>query len=105
MEIGRFIIYNGNLQLLKSYYRAFYDIASACRIDYLMLILRRKDLDFHRKLFGVDVLIEKVEENFGSHLDFMCVGWNLAKTRPSFFKWTASVSTNQQQASIFKEYS
>lgn len=89
MEIGRFIIADGNFCLLKKYYRAFYEVAKSSRVDYVVMIMRRKDLAFHQKLFGIDVLIDKVGENFGSDLDFMCAGWDVENTRPAFFKWIA----------------
>ncbi|MEZ5480477.1 MAG: hypothetical protein R3E95_24245, partial [Thiolinea sp.] len=89
MEIGRFIIRDGNMALLKKYYQAFYQVARSCDIDYVVIVMRHKDLEFHRKLFGIDVLVERLGESFGSQLTFMCAGWNLDNTRPAFFKWVA----------------
>ncbi|MGB0849231.1 MAG: N-acyl amino acid synthase FeeM domain-containing protein [Thiolinea sp.] len=87
MEIGRFIIRDGDCSLLKKYYQAFYEIAKSSQVDYVVMIMRRKDLAFHKKLFGIDILIDAIGENFGSELTFMCAGWDVDNTRPAFFKW------------------
>ena len=68
------------------------NIAIAYEIDYIIVIMACKNLNFHRRLFGIDVLVGKMEENFGSDLNLMCFGLDLAKIRPSFFKWTSSLS-------------
>ena len=89
MEIGRFIIRDNDRCLLKKYYQAFYEIAKSTQVDYVVMVMRRKDLAFHKKLFGIDVLVDAIGENFGSEHTFMCAGWNVANTRPAFFKWIA----------------
>ena len=86
MEIGRFVI-NDKQNLLKSYYKSAYDIAITQGIDILLMIIRHKDLPFHQKLLGAQLLKEDVGESFGSDYQFSCLAWNIENTHSRFLHW------------------
>lgn len=89
MEIGRFVI-RDQQNLLKSYYKAAYEVAIRKGVDIILMVIRQKDIGFHQKLIGTQVLREDIGETFGSSHRFSCLSWELANTRPAFFKWTAA---------------
>lgn len=89
MEIGRFVI-RDQQNLLKSYYKAAYAVAVRKGIDVILMVIRQKDIGFHQKLIGTQVLREDIGETFGSCHPFSCLSWEIADTKPAFFKWTAS---------------
>lgn len=89
MEIGRFVI-QGKQNLLKSYYKSAYRIAIYQGIDILLMIIRHKDLVFHKDLLGATILAENIKENFGSTHQFSCVAWNIEQTHTRFLHWIAA---------------
>ena len=90
MEIGRFVIEEKN-SLLQHYYKAVYEISNREKVDIVLMIIRQKNIPFHQRMIGVDVLSEDVNENFGSEHCFACVAWDIAKTKKRFSRWVASV--------------
>lgn len=89
MEFGRLVISDGE-NLVKSYYKAAYEVAVRRGIDIILIVIRQKNIPFHKRLLGVNVLSEDVGEGFGSPHKFCCLSWDVANTKPGFFKWTAS---------------
>lgn len=89
MEIGRFVI-RDQQNLVRSYYKAAYEVAVRRGIDIILMVIRQKDIRFHQKLIGTEVLSEDIGENFGSSHSFSCLSWDIATTKPAFFKWTAA---------------
>lgn len=89
MEIGRFVI-RDEQSLVKQYYRAAYEVAVRKGIDIILIVIRQQHIPLHRKLIGARLLAEDVGESFGSAYKFCCLGWEIANTKPAFFKWTAS---------------
>ncbi|MEZ5452571.1 MAG: hypothetical protein R3E93_07060 [Thiothrix sp.] len=90
MEIGRFVI-RGNLNLVKHYYKAAHAIAVRQGIDSLLMVIRQKDVLFHQKRLGAELLAEDVGEDFGSGQPFACMAWDVSKTTPAFLRWVASL--------------
>ena len=90
MEIGRFVI-EGKQCLLKHYYKAVLEVSIRENVDIVLMVIRQKDILFHQRLIGIDVLSEDIGENFGSEFPFACVAWDIAKTKPRFSEWVASV--------------
>lgn len=87
VELGRFIITNSNMALLKAYYEAFYTLSLANNVHYILMIMRQKDVAFHKHMMGASVLSNDVGVSFGSQHAFACVAWEIEKTTPRFFKW------------------
>lgn len=92
VELGRFIIGNSNLTLLKAYYEAFYSISARNNVHAIVMILRQKDVAFHKHLMGAKLLSKDVGISFGSNHSFACVAWEIEKTKPKFFKWIGKQS-------------
>lgn len=92
VELGRFIISNSNLTLLKAYYEAFYKISTRNNIHAILMIMRQKDVAFHKHLMGAKILSNDVGISFGSDHSFACVAWEIEKTKPKFFKWIGQQS-------------
>ena len=87
VELGRFIILEKNLALLKAYYEAFYTISVAYNVHTIMMAMRQKDISFHQHMMGAKVLSDNIGVTFGSKHTFACVAWELKNTKPRFFKW------------------
>ena len=92
VELGRFIILDNNLALLKAYYEAFYTISIAYNVHTIMMAMRQKDISFHEHMMGAKVLSGNMGITFGSEHTFACVAWELKKTKPKFFKWLGAKS-------------
>lgn len=88
MEIGRFVIEDGQ-NLLKAYYRSVYEVAVHQGIDIILMVIRQKDIPFHRKIIGANTLIEDIGENFGSQHTFSCMEWEVNKTYQRFIEWSS----------------
>ncbi len=86
MELGRFIINEGNLELLKDYYRAFFSIAKNLQSDAIVMSMQPSHISFHQKLIGVDVIAEDTE-TYGGPYSLACVVWELKATSQKFFTW------------------
>ena len=86
-ELGRFIIVGKNNSLLKAYYRAFYTISYLANIDSIMMVMKRKDVSFHKRMMSVNVLEETIGPRFGSHHEYACVEWKVRDTQDSFYRW------------------
>ncbi len=86
MELGRFIINEGDLGLLKDYYRAFFSIAQSLRCDAIVMSMQPNHIGFHQKLIGVHVIAEDTETYGGPH-SLACVVWEIKETSPKFFTW------------------
>jgi len=90
MEWGRFIIVDGNLDLLKSYYEAVYVLGSRLGMDAVVMAMKPKDLSFHKRLLGIDIIEQDMGITYGGPHSLACVVWQLKKTKPFFFNWIRS---------------
>ncbi len=86
MELGRFIINEGNLELLKDYYRAFFSIAQNLQSDAIVMSMQPNHISFHQKLIGVHVIAEDTE-TYGGPYSLACVVWEIKTTSWKFFTW------------------
>ena len=86
MELGRFIIDDGNLELLKDYYRAFFSIAHNLQRDAIVMSMQPNHISFHQKLIGVRVIAENTE-TYGGPYSLACVVWEIKATSRKFFTW------------------
>ncbi len=92
VEIGRFVIAGHKIDLLQYYYKAIYDVAIKNHIDIVLMVIRQKDIRFHQRMMGVDLLIHDIEEDFGSSYAFSCIAWDIVKTPQRFHNWVAFVA-------------
>lgn len=95
IEVGEFIITENARGLLKTYYRAFWEIANENDIDYMLIIVKQKDIPFHREMIGASVLVEDTKNSYGSRYKFSCLSWPVKETKPKFLKW-AGINAKQK---------
>jgi 2-polyprenyl-3-methyl-5-hydroxy-6-metoxy-1,4-benzoquinol methylase len=88
LQVGRFIIAHKTQHLLKAYYRAFYQIATANSIDSMVIMVKSKDIAFHQRMMGDQLLSKDIGDSFGSDHQFVCFDWQLKNTTPKFLHWT-----------------
>ncbi len=91
MEVGRFVIEGRQVQILQRYYKAIYEIARKNDIDIVLMVIKQKDVRFHKRMIGVEVLVDDIDEGFGSGYAFSCIAWHIANTKSRFHKWVALV--------------
>lgn len=91
MELGRFVIRGGGASLLKTYYRGFYEVATALGVDVILMAMKPKDVALHRHLMGAELLAENMGVSYGGPYSLACVAWNLARTHTRFFDWIGGV--------------
>lgn len=87
MEFGRFVIHEGTYQLLKAYYRAFYDTAKQLKTDIILIAVKPKDIDFHLRLTGAKLLSTDIGVTYGGENSLACVAWEIENTAARFFDW------------------
>ena len=86
IELGRFIIDEGNLILLKSYYRGFYSLALNLQCDAIVMSMQPRHIRFHQRLTGLQIIAKDTESYGGPH-SLACVIWEINATLPKFFEW------------------
>ena len=90
MEFGRFVIQQGNVRLLKSYYRTFYETAKQQQTDIILIALKPKDINFHQRVTGATLLSPDIGVSYGGRTPLACVAWNIERTCPRFFRWAGA---------------
>lgn len=91
MELGRFIIHNGNRQLLKTYYQDFYNTAINLDVDIILMAMKPKDVALHQRIMGAQLLATNMGVTYGGHYNLSCVAWEIQNTHARFFDWTGDV--------------
>lgn len=94
-ELGRLIISDSAGGLLRNYYKAFYEIAIQQKIDSIIIVMRKKDIPFHSRMFGVFPLSLDLGVTFGSQHIYTCMEWRLSSTTQTFFEWSGIESNSQ----------
>jgi len=86
-EYGRVIIRDSNSGLIKDYFKSVYQIAIDNNIDSIIVVSKKRDLIFYKKMIGAKLLSDDVGETFGGKDPYTCIEWIISKTNPRFFKW------------------
>ena len=94
MEFGRLVSNNGNLQLLKTYYKTVYQIAKAENIDVIIMSLKQKDVAFHHNLIGAYSVMNDMKIPHGGKDKISCVVWEIEYTKSRFFRWVGLSKQN-----------
>ena len=97
MEYGRFVSNGGNLALLKTYYKAVYQVAKAENIDIIIMTMKQKDVAFHSNLIGAYLLLSDMGIQLGGQYKMSCVAWEIKHTKSRFFRWTGLNKQTVQQ--------
>lgn len=87
VELGRFINQDREKSLVKSYYRAFYLLSRALKVDQIVMVMRQRNINFHVKKIGAKLLCPDTGVTFGSEHRFAVVSWPLEDTKARFLKW------------------
>lgn len=87
LEFGRFIISGGGNFLLKAYYRTAYAIATNLHCDAIVMAMKPKDISFHQRLIGVNVISRDMGITYGGPFSLACVVWEITNTKAIFFNW------------------
>ena len=87
MEFGRFIILDGNPELLKEFYKAVYLIAKAEGVGAIIMAMRAHHVGFHHHKIGAFLLSPDMNLTYGGKHSLACVSWELSATKDRFFDW------------------
>ena len=90
-EWSRFAIDDGDLQLLKSYYRAMYTLTKHMGFDAIVMSMKPRNIRMHERLVNATVVERDMGLNYGGEHDLACVVWRLSDTDHRFFKWAGEV--------------
>lgn len=104
MEVGEFVITDSTQGLLERYYRAFYEIALNNDIDYMLILVKQKDVAFHQSMIGAKVLVESNGHTYGSGHYFSYLEWSIKDTKPAFFEWTKTPTKDPYPVKEWDEY-
>ena len=86
-EWGRFAIDHGDRNLLKTYYRTVYLLASRMQCDAVVMAMKPKDIGLHKRLIGVRVVEPDMKITYGGEHSLACVLWDIKNTKSRFFNW------------------
>lgn len=87
IEWGRFIIVDGNISLLKKYYESVFSIATNLNCDSIVMAMKPKDIPFHERLTGVNIVKKDMKITYGGPYSLACVVWDITDTKDAFFNW------------------
>jgi len=88
MEIGRFANADKNINLIKEYYIAVYQVAKIENIDVIIIVLKDKDVAMHHNLLGAYLLSNDLNIDNGGKYKMTCVAWEVKHTKQRFFRWS-----------------
>lgn len=97
IEFGRFIIQDGNVALLKTYYKSIFHIAKEEKVDIILMAMKQKDVAFHRNLIGANLLSQDIHLPHGGKDKMSCVSWEIKKTKARFFRWVGLLPEQKQR--------
>jgi len=86
MEGGR-LINQGSLSFLKLLYKSVYLTAKAEEVEVIIILIKEKDVAFHRNLLGAYLLSDGIEAGNGGKYKMACMSWELNQTKERFFNW------------------
>jgi len=86
MEGGR-LINRGSLSFLKLLYKSVYLTAKAEKVEVIIILIKEKDVAFHRNLLGAYLLADGIEAGNGGEYKMACMSWELNQTKERFFSW------------------
>ena len=75
---------NGNqkAQLVKQYFKLFYQFSIMLGYDIVLGMVRHKDIKLHEQSFGAKVLCRNTQETYGSEHQFATMAWRLDNLKP-----------------------
>lgn len=102
LQIGRFIIDEtgaGEADIsVKDYFRLFYTFSKQLGFDIIVGLIKQKDIAFHQKMLGAEILCPDSRINYGGKHTFAVASWHLDKLKPRFFKWAGCTNMTEQTA-------
>ena len=86
MEGGR-LINRGSLSFLKLLYKSVYVTTKAEKVEAIIILIKEKDVAFHRNILGAHLLVDDIEADNGGKHKMACMSWELNHTKERFFNW------------------
>lgn len=103
LQIGRFIIEQGNQAcLLKAYFALFYRFAMRLGFDVLLGMVKQKDISVHQRLSGAKVLCQNTNVTYGGEDIFATVAWVLKNVKKRFFDWAGCQRIDSSKTLIYQ---
>ena len=87
-ELGRLVISTDKGIWLRKYYKAIYDISKSKEIDYVLVVMKRRNVSSHKKIMSVTVLSNEMGHSWDEEQGELClVSWDINADQPNFHKW------------------
>lgn len=87
-ELGRLVILKDKGKWLRKYYKAIYDISKFEAIDYVLIVMKKRNLSSHKKIMSVIVLSDEMGHSWDDEQGELClVSWDINADQPNFHKW------------------
>lgn len=107
-EFGKFVnVSSGGNYIAKLHHRAIYSLAANTEIDVVIMVAPNKRKSLYVKWMGAKVLIEDINQSFGSDQPFSVYAWPIKQTKPRFFRWAAinnPQTLNLGSKNIYEEF-
>ncbi len=104
-ELGRLVIVDNKVCLLRQYYKAIFDVASIVDIDIVLIVMKQRNLPSHKKIMAVEVLSVDMGNSWDDEQAPLClVAWDMKALQPKFQKWVGR-ETSSFSKNSWNEYS
>ena len=87
-ELGRLVILENKVTLLRHYYQAVYNIAKLSGIDTVLIVMKQRNYSSHEKMMAVKILSNDMGVSWDEEQAELClVAWDIEAKQDKFHKW------------------
>lgn len=88
MELGRLVILENRKTWLRKYYKVVYDIAIKLNVDYILMIMKKRNYNSHKNVMNLINLSNDMGNSWDEEQAELCLtAWDILGDQPEFFKW------------------
>lgn len=93
-ELGRLLITQDKVNGLRTHYRLTHAIANLLGIDYVLIVMKQRNIPSHKKMMAVEVLSMNMGYSWDEEQAPLClIAWDMKAAQPKFHKWVSSKKT------------
>jgi len=87
-ELGRLVITENKVKMLRLYYKSIFNIAKFHSIDVVLIIMKTKNIRSHKKIMAITVLSNEMGNSWDDNQEELSlVAWDMKSKQPKFNKW------------------
>ena len=104
-ELGRLVILDDKVSLLRLYYKAVYEIAVLEGVDVVLIVMKKKNVSSHTKIMAVNILSEDMGVSWDEEEAELCLlAWDIKSAQPLFHRWIGRSTEKKPSKFLKKEW-